>query len=219
MSHQETHALGRTAALLLLASAARFAWGAGEAPPPPPGAEILPALLEGSRAAAAEEEARARPLGPGERIDPNRASAVELDRLPGVGPALAAAIVAHRDGQGPFRSAADLVAVRGVGPALVARMEPHLDLSSPPPGAGPSTARRAARREGPGGPGSGALVDLNRADTLALQALPGVGPALARRIVEARRSAPFGSVDDLERVRGIGPATLARLRALVTVRP
>jgi competence protein ComEA len=62
-----------------------------------------------------------------------------------------------------------------------------------------------------------APLDLNRADTTALQSLPGVGPALARRIVEARSQAPFRTVDDLLRVRGIGPATLTRLRPLVTV--
>ncbi|NJD19668.1 MAG: helix-hairpin-helix domain-containing protein, partial [Gemmatimonadetes bacterium] len=60
-------------------------------------------------------------------------------------------------------------------------------------------------------------VDVNVADPLALQALPGVGPALARRLVEARAGSPFRSVDDLLSVRGLGPATLERLRPLVDV--
>jgi len=50
-------------------------------------------------------------------VDLNRATAVELDELPGVGPATAAAIVAHRDLNGPFASVDDLEAVRGIGPA------------------------------------------------------------------------------------------------------
>ncbi len=50
-------------------------------------------------------------------IDLNRASAEQLDTLPGIGPATAAAIVAHRDQNGPFATADDLLKVRGIGPA------------------------------------------------------------------------------------------------------
>jgi competence protein ComEA len=60
------------------------------------------------------------------------------------------------------------------------------------------------------------VIDINRATAVELLALPGIGPALAARIVDARKEAVFGSVEDLLQVRGIGPATLARLRALVT---
>ena len=57
-------------------------------------------------------------------IDLNRASVAELDQLPGVGPATAAAIVAHRDTNGPFSSVDDLEAVRGIGPAKVEALRP-----------------------------------------------------------------------------------------------
>jgi competence ComEA-like helix-hairpin-helix protein len=53
------------------------------------------------------------------RIDINHASAVELTELPGIGPALAARIVAYRAERGPFRAVDDLVAVKGIGPATV----------------------------------------------------------------------------------------------------
>lgn len=63
------------------------------------------------------------------------------------------------------------------------------------------------------------LLDLNTADAQALEALPGIGPVLAQRIVEFRtRYGPFIQVDDLLKVQGIGPKTLERLRPLVTVR-
>jgi len=55
-------------------------------------------------------------------------------------------------------------------------------------------------------------VRLNEAGVEALTRLPGIGPALAGRIVAAR---PFATVDDLLRVRGIGPKTLAALRSRV----
>jgi len=61
-------------------------------------------------------------------------------------------------------------------------------------------------------------VDVNLASAADLERLPGVGPALAARIVEARaRDGPFGSVDDLRRVRGVGGATLERLRPRLAV--
>ncbi len=64
------------------------------------------------------------------------------------------------------------------------------------------------------------LVDLNRASAPELMRLPGVGPALAARIIAARDAdGPFTSVDDLRRVAGIGAARIARFRELVTVSP
>jgi competence protein ComEA len=54
------------------------------------------------------------PVGP---VDLNRATAAELDALPGIGPATAQAIVTHREENGPFASIDDLEAVRGIGPA------------------------------------------------------------------------------------------------------
>jgi competence protein ComEA len=53
--------------------------------------------------------------GAGERIDLNRASTAELETLPGIGPAKAAAIVRHREQHGPFREPGDLRAVSGIG--------------------------------------------------------------------------------------------------------
>ncbi len=61
-------------------------------------------------------------------------------------------------------------------------------------------------------------IDLNQATVAQLDALPGVGPAIAQAIVDYRSAhGPFASVDDLLEVRGIGPAKLDGFRALVTV--
>ncbi|MGN8246154.1 ComEA family DNA-binding protein [Cellulomonas soli] len=60
-------------------------------------------------------------------------------------------------------------------------------------------------------------VDLNTADLAALDALPGIGPVLAQRIVDHRSADPFTSVDQLDDVSGVGPALLADLRELVRV--
>lgn len=60
-------------------------------------------------------------------------------------------------------------------------------------------------------------IDLDRASAREIEALPGIGPALAGRIVSNRDSAgAFGSIDGLCEVRGVGPALAKRLRPLVT---
>ena len=74
----------------------------------------------------------------------------------------------------------------------------------------------------PGGGGSGGVggaaatgtecVDINTADSLALQTLDGVGPALAGRIITYRQDVGlFGSVEELDNVSGIGPALVGRI--------
>ena len=71
---------------------------------------------------------------------------------------------------------------------------------------------------GGGGGGGGALVNLNSATELDLDALPRIGPAMAARIVAWRTdNGPFTAVDDLLEVAGIGEKTLEGLRPLVTI--
>ncbi|HIE62588.1 MAG TPA: ComEA family DNA-binding protein [Microbacterium sp.] len=71
---------------------------------------------------------------------------------------------------------------------------------------------------GPAGVTADGRVNLNTADEGALDTLPGVGPAIAGRIIEWREAnGRFASVDDLLSVSGIGPKMLESLRDLVTV--
>ena len=59
-------------------------------------------------------------------------------------------------------------------------------------------------------------VNINSADAATLEGLPGIGPSLARAISDEReRSGPFGGVDDLDRVSGLGPVRIDALRDLV----
>jgi len=65
-----------------------------------------------------------------------------------------------------------------------------------------------------------ARIDPNRADSASLTRLPGIGPALAARIVaERERNGRFDSPEALRRVRGIGPKTLERIRPFLEVAP
>ncbi len=184
--------------------------------------------------------ALARPLGPGERIDADRATAAQLARLPRVGMALAKRMVAYREAHGPFGGLPALDGVPGVGPGLLGALAEHLSFSGAPAG-GPAGA--PAYREGqpdltgvtprlaplsatttgllPGpspGPDRAGRLNLNAANAAALDALPGIGPARAASIVQYRaQHGPFQSIDDLGRVPGMGAAAVARVREHVAV--
>ena len=61
-------------------------------------------------------------------------------------------------------------------------------------------------------------INLNTATASQLETLDGIGPKLAQRIIDDREAnGPFASVDDLDRVSGIGPATVENLCDFVTV--
>jgi competence ComEA-like helix-hairpin-helix protein len=77
---------------------------------------------------------------------------------------------------------------------------------------------RAPKRRAPAADEPVPPLDLNRAMPAELARLPGIGPVLARRIVEAREAVGrFGAIDELVGVRGLGRAKLDRLRPLVAI--
>ena len=79
-----------------------------------------------------------------------------------------------------------------------------LRAAAPPP--------PAAGKKSPAG-----IVDMDRATEGEIEQLPRIGPATARRIIANRDSlGPFGSLAGLKRVKGMGPASLARLAPLIS---
>ncbi|MDZ4675650.1 MAG: helix-hairpin-helix domain-containing protein [Gemmatimonadota bacterium] len=198
------------------------------APGQPPGSVVLlapaaAAVVDRQRAAAV---AASQPLRPGERLDLNSADAAALTRLPGIGAGLARRIVADRADHGPFRKLEDLDRVSGIGPALLRRVRdfvlqgegPLVGVVAQDGGHVASSLAGVTDRPAGSAPVSGPL-DLNAASEADLLRLPGIGPTKARAIVAYRQArGPFAAVTDLERVSGIGAATLAGLAGLVAVR-
>lgn len=62
-----------------------------------------------------------------------------------------------------------------------------------------------------------ARVDVNRATAEQLEAIPGIGPAKAKAIIEYREATPFASADELQNVRGIGAKLYERIKEHVSV--
>ena len=82
--------------------------------------------------------------------------------------------------------------------------------------AGAPVARAQSSRRGK--PPPARPIDLNRAAAEEFHALPGIGPVLARRIIDYRSAhGPFTSVEELRAVRGIGPRLFERLKPYVRV--
>jgi competence protein ComEA len=76
----------------------------------------------------------------------------------------------------------------------------------------PSSASQSVARAPTG------LININTATAAELEELPGIGPSYAKGIIDYRtQNGPFVRVDDLDKVKGIGPKTLEKLRPLVTI--
>lgn len=166
------------------------------------------------------------------RLDINRASAEELELLPGIGRVRAEAIVRYRNEHGPFQSLEELGNVAGIGGKTLENLRAYLRPIESSPVAATSPTRRTPevrrapppRRRPPGPPSpavaNGGKINLNTATVEQLDSLWGVGPVLAKRIVEYRlRHGPFRRIEDIQKVRGIGPAVFSRNRHRLTVEP
>ena len=63
-------------------------------------------------------------------------------------------------------------------------------------------------------------IDINLDSAVELQKLPGIGPAMAKRIIDYREAnGPFERIEDLMEVKGIGEKRFLTLREMVTVKP
>ncbi len=174
-------------------------------------------LALGAPAWSAEKKA-----APTQKVDLNTASEKDLEALPGVGPATAKKIIAGR----PYAAVADL-SKAGVPAKTIAEITPLVTVGAAttpaaqpaaPAAAAPAavTSKSESRAPAPARASTTApagLVDLNSASQKDLEALPGVGPATAKKIIAGR---PYAAVADLSKA-GVPAKTIAEITPLVTV--
>ena len=75
-----------------------------------------------------ESQSASAQAGADGRVHLNSASAPELERLPGIGPALAQKIIQYREQHGPYQRLEDLLQVEGIGPAKLEGLREHIIL-------------------------------------------------------------------------------------------
>lgn len=132
LTSEEKRAVLFLAGIAALGGAVRIV----RAPAAPPPVAVAPEVrgddVQRQAALARREAELMRPLAANETIDLDVADARQIERLPGVGPALARRIVADREANGPFGALAALDEVPGIGPAMLAGIQPHARFSGPP---------------------------------------------------------------------------------------
>ena len=201
----------------------------------------IPSVVPGGAAAAStgvpdESSGTAQPGGPSTRPSPTPADLVVdvsgavrrpgLYRLPPgsrVGDAIAAA-----GGFGPRVDAAAVTASINLaerledGSKVLVPERGSAVAASAAPGAGNGTGSGSGGTAGAPSPsmnGGPARVDLNRATQAELEALPGIGPVTARKILDSRASAPFQQPDDLVSRGLVRTGVYDEIRDLVVVAP
>jgi competence protein ComEA len=167
---------------------------------------------------------------PGARVVASAAASDTVAASGSVGPSAAATLVVdvagwvRRPGVYEFQAGARVIdAVDRAGGARTGADLALLNLAAP---LADGQQILVPKRGQPAGSGTGALgtggaaglINVNSADATTLESLSGIGEVLAAAIVQYREEhGPFTSVDQLEDVPGIGPATLEDIRDQVTV--
>jgi competence protein ComEA len=144
----------------------------------------------------------------------NTASQAELEAVKGVSPAIAGKIIANR----PYKSLKEL-SKAGLSAKKIRSLESALTAEPAQPVAEKRKRGEPKATTKPGesktaAPEVNEPVDLNTASLKALEALPGVGRATAKRIIAAR---PFRSIDDLSKVKGMSRTRVEALKGKVTL--
>jgi competence ComEA-like helix-hairpin-helix protein len=191
-------------------------------------AELAPHITIG------DDPAKKSALPAGKKIDLNTATADELELLPNIGPARAAAIIKAR----PFATIEDVQKVNGISPTIFAELRPHLKVATvaetpkervstkraemTKPGA-TTTAKKAVVKEDTPEPSSkkkaplpaGKKINLNTATADELEELHGIGPVRAAAIIKAR---PFATIEDVMKVDGIKEGIFGQIKDHITVK-
>lgn len=177
-------------------------------------------------------------------ININTASLKALKTLPHIGPKIAERIIKYRQAYGPFQSLEEITKVAGIGPKTLEKIKGRITVGTIPTHIGiPNTSLQAREETAtdkgktipcPEGVGPiervGSImaegdivsnkekVNINTATLEGLASLPRIGPKIAERIMAYRNNyGRFKSIEEIMKVKGIGPKTFEKIKEMITV--
>ena len=146
---------------------------------------------------------------PPERIEFGAATQADLVKVKGIGKKTAEKILAYRDAHAPIKRMGQLLEVKGIGKTTLQRLTCFFFVEAE----GKLPCEIATIRHGVG------PVNINTATGKELETLPNIGKKRAEKIIKDRtENGLFHSVDDLQRIKGIGRGMVGKLKDLVVVR-
>lgn len=137
------------------------------------------------------------------KFDPNTASEEELKQL-GLSYKNAQTIIRYRQKRGRFKVPTDLLKIWGIEPSLAKKLIPYIRLPSTTLVQNYPTANESGGYNHPYAPKKISIIDINTASMQDWEALPGIGPVLAARIIKYRdKLGGFSEIDDVKKTYGI----------------
>jgi competence protein ComEA len=155
-------------------------------------------------------------------FDPNTLDEAGWRRL-GLKPGQIRTLLRYRSKGGKFRKPEDLLRIYGLAPGQAEQLIPYVEIGgqeksqapflSQPSNTSDSSRWRPSRKPGP------RILDINEADSSAFETLPGIGPVLARRLVNFRdKLGGFYSIDQVRETFGMPDSTYQRIQPLLVVK-
>jgi competence protein ComEA len=142
------------------------------------------------------------------KYDLQTANIDDLITIPGIGEKRANDILAYRAENG-FVNKTDLMKVKGIGKSTYLKIEPYFyDFGNSDVADSNGYNETRSRK-----------INLNTADVQQLTLLPGIGPSKAEKIILLRQElGTFTEVEELLKVKGIGPKTLDKMKPMITLK-
>ena len=174
-------------------------------------------------------------IQPQSKININTAGYEELQQITGVGPVLAQRILDWRNANGLFYEIEDIKQVSGIGEATFEKMRNEIAVGNVPPRPIPPPEPQAEDTQKqqeeleesvqqpppalqPSTPVASFPININTAGFDELQAITGIGPILAQRIIDYRENISlFYYIEDIKKVNGIGDVTFEKMKSQITV--
>jgi competence ComEA-like helix-hairpin-helix protein len=159
-----------------------------------------------------------QPVG---RININTANSGELQQLNGIGPVLAGRIIDYRKNISLFYAIEDIKNVKGIGEVIFGKTRDNIivgNVSPPAPQPSPPAPTPSSTPTPSQTPPSSSKININTANYEELQGITGVGPSIAKNIIDYRNAnGPFAQIEDIMNVPLIAEGRFEKMKEEITI--